>query len=768
MEKSNLIIFTVGTSLLMGNKKAYNNVRGGVKKKLGGALEETEESIKNNLNIDNHVYQEFFKVLRNVDPNKQINKRGPGYDPENNADDLPAELSSLYLFYFPPQKIRKNDKAELKINIPTTIFPKESKDKVTLLYSPDPKCIFCAYCIEKYLNTKFSGTIHRQVIMRKIKGLNPKDKEAFEKEGMRNLLTAISEIISEYKNTYNIFLNVTGGYKGTVPYLTLLGMCLEDIEVIYLFEESKENITLPKMPVAFDLFTWRNYRGFIETVPHLKSDVAELFLNTILPPQIRGLFELEEVKDKYIPIALGEILKQKYTEEKDGELTQYGRGYLLTEKIDETKREMLRKCIDCWQYLWIGDRIPETVEHARGHTQRVLELSAQMLYPILNREKRFFGDKDETDNNLLVLISSIWLHDLGHSGDYLKWQNENKTQPIEYDIKGFPSLIRDIHHLLTWYLMDKEKKELFKSSPIFTNLIEPIRQISLYNRYKMPVSKCEKYEFIDIMIGKPLESLHCDLVDLPLLGALLRMADAGDVQRERTISLRYETMRRLQDKIEIERLEEEEKEYREMVNTLFDRNSKLDLPDYLKYLKEIAKKYFKGDKLEFNDDFKRFAEINEKREKELKKLKKEAPHYYDDALFDLLVDKCVQNFIQNKKIENVDNKKKVILRNWLSTLNQYIFKKRQPFHFEKHKGISVVMYLLEQIRKKNNENEYHFKVLAIHKKGKNEQQTLKFIKNVERVVLKDIHDEYEKVKEILNKKCIFFDFLPEDGGRVFP
>ncbi|GAH70905.1 unnamed protein product, partial [marine sediment metagenome] len=153
MEKSNLIIFTMGTSLLMGNKKAYNNVRGGVKKKLGGALEETEESIKNNLNIDNHAYQKFFKVLQDVDPNKQINKRGPGYDAENNADDLPGELSSLYLFYFPPQKIKKNDKAELKINIPNTIPSKEPKDKVTLLYSPDPKCIFCAYCIKKYLNT---------------------------------------------------------------------------------------------------------------------------------------------------------------------------------------------------------------------------------------------------------------------------------------------------------------------------------------------------------------------------------------------------------------------------------------------------------------------------------------------------------------------------------------------------------------------------------------------------------------------------------------
>jgi len=729
MEKPNLIIFTVGTSLLLRNKREYNGVRGGVKRNLPT---KTEKSIKEEINSVDSAFNKFLKELLKVDPKTEINKRGPSYDPENNPDNLPAELSSFYLFYFPSG------------NIPDTIPSKEPKDKVALIYSPDKECIFCAYCIMKYLTTKFSGMID-DFQMIKMDGLDPKDKEKFEREGMRELLSKISTIINDYEDSHNIILNVTGGYKGAVPYLTLLGMCQERIEVIYLFEESKANITLPKMPIAFDIFTWRNYRGFIEAVPHLKREVAEMILDKILPPQISGLFEKEEVGDKYLPITLGEILREKYDEQKEGELTPYGRGYLLVDKIqDDQKQEALRDCINRWQYLWIGDIIPETVEHARGHTQRDLELAAQILYPILNEEGDFFGNKDQTDNNLLALISSVWLHDLGHSGDYIKWENDDKGKPVEHKINGFPSLIRDIHHMLSWYLIGKEKDDLFKSrdgrgewtrdTTIFTeDLIEAIRKICLYHRGKMPVLDGEKYEYIGIEVKKPLKVFQKDLVNIPLLGALLRVVDEGDVQAERTISPNYKAMRFLQNRREIEKLEKEEKQYSGMLNDLFDGSSCHQLPEYLSYLKEIAKKYFDGENLE---------------------------------LLDLLVDKCVQKFIQGEGLESIDAEN--ILRKWFSALNQYIFKKRQPFHFKKHEGISAVMYLLDRIEKNNkNKNEYHFKIRVIHREVENEGEREKIIENAKQEVLKAIFDEYKKVENILNTNRIFFDSYErmEEGSK---
>jgi len=53
------------------------------------------------------------------------------------------------------------------------------------------------------------------------------------------------------------------------------------------------------------------------------------------------------------------------------------------------------------------------------------------------------------------------------------------------------------------------------------------------------------------------------------LGALLRIADGGDVQEERTISPNYRAMRSIQNDRELETLEKEERKYREKVDVSF-------------------------------------------------------------------------------------------------------------------------------------------------------------------------------------------------------
>jgi hypothetical protein len=530
---------------------------------------------------------------------------------------------------------------------------------------------------------------------------------------------------------------------------------------------------------------------------------------------MRTLLEHKKVNNKFPLTALGTVLHDQYEGERGKEISEYGRGYLLTDKIiNPQKQQALRDCINRWQYLWLGDLIPETVEHARGHTQRVLELAAQILYPILNKEPNFFG-KDQTDDNLLVLLSSIWLHDLGHSGDHLKCVNTDGTikdgEAITRNIKGFPSQIRELHHLLSWYLIGKDEDKLFKSksntkwvrdkSIFYDNLIDAIRQVCLYHRGKMPVlenqylfclnsyyrqylkdeevnselkkgfgenteslsidaevSKIDEkhwqivddkrrykiedtetelsiygnkpYKHVGIEIKKPLENLGGNKVNLPLLAALLRIADGGDVQEERTISQNYRAMRDLQTDRELKTLEKEEGEYREKID-------ESQLPEYLKNLKEAASKYFG----------------NESREK------------YEH--FDSLVNKCIQKYIQDEGLNDIDDTK-IVLRNWLSALDQYVFKMSTGPHFDKHSGISAVMYLPDKPKEENskNKNEYHYKVLAIHKEGKDDREMVKFIKNVKKVLTEEIKKEYEKVKDILNDHHIYFDtyWMMEEGN----
>lgn len=759
-----LIIISVGVSLLDPNKKISSKYAKldfkTIEKRSDGNRERMKEEVTGLFNAYKPG-KEFYDEFLQLGPGELTKRTKIAYSQE--VDKLPAELSSLYLYYahkagYSYEEKKKEDFRKVIIQYAEKV--KIPKEKIVLLSSDTADCYFCALCIKKYLEEKkpfFNDGSKPNLIVSEpviIPGL--KGEEGFiiredEKEihGLRELVKKASEHVKQAKaENKEVVINISGGFKGAVPFLTLLGMCYEDVKVFYLYEKSLNLVNLPKLPVAFDIFTWRNYRGFIEAIPHLKSDIAESILE-ILPPQIRGLFE--KVDDKYILITLGEILKEKYREEKEGELTQYGRGYLLTEKIgNKTKREALRDCIDRWQYLWLGDLIPETVEHARGHAQRDLELLSQILYPILNREGvAFFGDEDRTDDNLLVLLASIWLHDLGHSGDHLECEIKDGIikdgNQIKREIKGFPSLIRDIHHILSWYLIGKDEDELFKSKSnkkwvrdksIFDdNLIDAIRQICLYHRGKMPALGNHKpFEHIGIEINEPLEKLTNDKVNLPLLGALLRMADAGEVQQERTISEEYEAMRVLQNNREIESLKKEERTFRKIVKATFSGDSSPSLPGYLKSLQE--------------------ADIGD----------------YTDENLDRVVDGYVRKFVQEEVPDSIDNGGWLLLRNWLSALNQYIFKKRQPAHFEKHKGISAVMYLLDRIDEENGRNKYHFKVLAIHKKGENEEKSKELIQNVEQVVLKDIHDEYEKIRAILNEHRIFFDsyYRMEEGLKSHP
>ncbi len=756
---SNLIICTVGTSLLQkktdGRRQEFppspiiDNILSVLSHDPSHIL--NQKTIEEELSEESGYCHRLFNVLMDLTPNNELVKRGKK-DYHKDPDLLPAELSSIYLYYWHDNNIPSDGGDEIN-----------NGDIVVFLHSETNEGIFCACCLKKYLEEKepLKSKISEVKIIG-IEGLQTKDTKKFEETAILKLSEILKkEIESGHKKDYNVVLNITGGYKGTIPYLTLFGMLYQGgedtkerkVSIKYLYEDSKEVITLPNLPVAFDIFMWRNYRGFVKAMPHLEATVAESFLENILPTQIGGLFE--KVENKYRLTTLGMTLDKKYNDEKDGELTPYGRGYLLTDKInDDQKRKALQDCIDRWQYLWLGDLIPETVEHARGHTQRVLELAAQILYPILDKEGNFFGDENQTNKNLIALISAIWLHDLGHSGDYLLCKtkdgilqdvgtDDDDTVKIQRDIKGFPSMVRGMHHLLSWYLIGKDRKKLFASGhndvrdpDIFSgSLIEDIRRIGLYHRGKMPVlenpanhalKNYEPYNYSGIEIKEPLENLRSTDADvkLPLLGALLRIADGGDVQEERTISTNYEAMRKLQSKRDIERLEKEEKKYRNILfkNSLFSQSSSLYT------LKKIAEDHFNGESSNQNK--------------------------CSDEMINL-VEKCVQDYIRGADLENSDLTKELILHNWLSVLDQYVFKKSPDIHFKKHRGISAVMYRLDE-KVENGKNEYHFKVLAIHKEGAITEKTGELIENAKRV-LKDIFCEYKKVEKILNDHRIYFD-----------
>ncbi len=99
-----------------------------------------------------------------------------------------------------------------------------------------------------------------------ITGLQIVNSRRFEKEGMPELILAIETMTGGYFE--NAVLNITGGYKATIPYLTIMGQ-INNMSLYYTFEEPPhELIEIPQAPIGIN---W----GLFEKYRHVISELAE-------------------------------------------------------------------------------------------------------------------------------------------------------------------------------------------------------------------------------------------------------------------------------------------------------------------------------------------------------------------------------------------------------------------------------------------------------------------------------------------------------------
>jgi CRISPR/Cas system-associated protein Csm6 len=83
-----------------------------------------------------------------------------------------------------------------------------------------------------------------------IQGLDVKNADEFSNTGLPNLIERLKEIGI---NKEKIILNITGGYKGVIPYLTILGQVYKGVTVMYLYENTQKVIKIPELPINFDI-----------------------------------------------------------------------------------------------------------------------------------------------------------------------------------------------------------------------------------------------------------------------------------------------------------------------------------------------------------------------------------------------------------------------------------------------------------------------------------------------------------------------------------
>jgi len=203
---SKLIITTVGTSVI--TNKLYST-------KFETEIKELVDDVKDPryfTEIVNDTVHNIVNKLNNNVPNKQLS----------------AELASLRAF--------KNNS---KLGI--------SNDDVIVLFSTDTEeGKFCAKVNEEVLRTINWCQIQPYIAIKGLKTKRTKEDEDITKNFIDAALVTLKNKTEELLNgqTYTgKYFNITGGFKGTIPFVTVLAF-EKQMNIFYLYEESNDLIVI--------------------------------------------------------------------------------------------------------------------------------------------------------------------------------------------------------------------------------------------------------------------------------------------------------------------------------------------------------------------------------------------------------------------------------------------------------------------------------------------------------------------------------------------
>lgn len=140
---------------------------------------------------------------------------------------------------------------------------------------------------------KTYGMGEKQVELKHVVGLQVRDSEKLRKEGLRNFVNIVLDYLADeqIRYEYEVILNPTGGFKGVVPFLTILGM-LYRRRSVYIFEHAEELIDLPPLPFAFDLNLYQRAQKALQRIEQETAVREEIFFDAIdgYCPEERDLF----------------------------------------------------------------------------------------------------------------------------------------------------------------------------------------------------------------------------------------------------------------------------------------------------------------------------------------------------------------------------------------------------------------------------------------------------------------------------------------------
>jgi putative CRISPR-associated protein (TIGR02619 family) len=127
-----------------------------------------------------------------------------------------------------------------------------------------------------------------------LEGLQVSDAKLFQQKGVFSLVRKIKKLIDQHgRDKASFILNATGGFKATIPYMTLMGL-IEGIPVTYIYENQGVLIELPAVPLQFD-------RKALEQLHQKSGDLFEQLKQGISQRELARKLNLtrEQLRNEY-------------------------------------------------------------------------------------------------------------------------------------------------------------------------------------------------------------------------------------------------------------------------------------------------------------------------------------------------------------------------------------------------------------------------------------------------------------------------------------
>ena len=530
-------------------------------------------------------------------------------------------------------------------------------------------------------------------------------------------INAVQE--KEKSNNRELLFDIASGQK--YPGIMAVMYCMfSQKPFFYKQERSMELIKFPAVPVNWDSTKIDGYYAFFHMLENQNISYRRYIS---LPQSIKNIFDFtqlgtENQSSDLVSLLQLEDIKKAYETTKKIPLG-YGEDFLNYIENEKWRNYVSDQIRDVWSLQWIGDQIPETVEHSQRHSKRLMEF-AHNLINIIGKDTFLKGIPEKLhDHFFFILAIAMNVHDLGHTNTIWHFENDRKMF-----LDGLPGVVRDLHNELTVQMLEEKTRgkefQLLKGMEDLINEQElekmktAIKLVCKYHRGYLKIKnkggKDKRFAKIFRLDLTSLEQVlkkafnhDPDWIPLTQIAAQwLRFIDGTDVQADRAQSKDYSRIRTERTAMESYNIALElMNQYNNYIRSL---NLEFDLQKTMKILKAFRKD-------PGNEDW---AEELEKK-----------GSYLENAVYDVIEEivKCGTNEEYFK------------IPYELKQLARFAFKIRQFPHFNKH--ASVLMGYPRFYREKYDENEQKQGKLFIQYIIEKENE------KIEKTLRKDVKDEFE-------------------------